>query len=423
MFSLTKKGIYSLCTAHETILAAACRRAAREGSYLLVESTSNQVDQFGGYTGLTPAAFVAFLKQIAGKQGLHASRLILGGDHLGPNRWQTEAADQAMDKAVTLVKAYVEAGYRKIHLDTSMACAGDQTNTSGLPDVKLVAQRAAQLCQAAETCSETDQKPWYVIGTDVPIPGGARDDLSQIRISRVDEVEETISLTRQAFQRLGLQSAWERVVAVVVQPGVEFSDDRVILYDPEKTIHLSGFIKAKKPMVYEAHSTDYQKKESLKKMVKDGFAILKVGPWLSYAFREVIFALAAIEKELVRHSKSLQSSDLVETIERRMIGNPIYWKNHYRGSEEEIAIKRKYSYSDRIRYYWPDKEIASSLKKLMKNFSALSIPRSMLSQYLPFQYEAVLQERCANKATALIDFGIERILDIYDFAVSKENGK
>jgi D-tagatose-1,6-bisphosphate aldolase subunit GatZ/KbaZ len=42
------------------------------------------VDQFGGYTGMTPADFRGFVCQLADSLDFPQSQLILGGDHLGP---------------------------------------------------------------------------------------------------------------------------------------------------------------------------------------------------------------------------------------------------------------------------------------------------------------------------------------------------
>src|SRR6185295_3202893 len=96
-------GVYSVCSAHPTVVEAAIAQAGADGTYVLIEATSNQVDQFG----------------------FPRERVVLGGDHLGPNRWQRESASAAMAKAEVLIAAYVEAGYRKIHMDCSMSCADD----------------------------------------------------------------------------------------------------------------------------------------------------------------------------------------------------------------------------------------------------------------------------------------------------------
>ncbi len=118
-------GLYSVCSAHPLVLEAALRRAQRHSGYALIEATSNQVNQDGGYTGMRPAEFVQFVRSIATRVDLPHERVLLGGDHLGPNCWQHLSAEQALLRSERLVEEYVAAGFRKIHLDCSMACADD----------------------------------------------------------------------------------------------------------------------------------------------------------------------------------------------------------------------------------------------------------------------------------------------------------
>lgn len=89
-----------------------------------------------------------------------------------------------------------------------------------------------------------------------------------------------------------------RVIAIVVQPGVEFDHTQIIHYQPQAAQALSAWIK-ETPMVYEAHSTDYQTRQAYRALVRDHYAILKVGPALTFALREAIFALAQMENELI----------------------------------------------------------------------------------------------------------------------------
>ena len=98
-------GIYAVCSAHPLVLEAAIRYASANQTPLLIEATSNQVDQFGGYTGMTPADFRGFVCQLADSLNFPQDALILGGDHLGPNRWQNLPARQAMANAEEKVKA------------------------------------------------------------------------------------------------------------------------------------------------------------------------------------------------------------------------------------------------------------------------------------------------------------------------------
>src|SRR3954451_6014349 len=151
-------GVYSVCSAHPTVVQAAIAQAAADDSHVLIEATSNQVDQFGGYTGLRPADFRDLVHGIADAAGFPRERVILGGDHLGPNRWQREPADVAMAHAEDLIAAYVEAGYRKIHLDCSMSCADDPV---ALGD-DVVAARSARLLGIAEDAANR-------LGVDGPV--------------------------------------------------------------------------------------------------------------------------------------------------------------------------------------------------------------------------------------------------------------
>jgi len=410
------KSICSICSANEYVLRAAFKKAIKDETVILIESTSNQVDQFGGYTGMKPVDFVTYVRRLADSAGFPLDRLILGGDHLGPNAWQKEPAESAMEKAGELINQYVRAGYTKIHLDTSMRCEGDPGNPEEPLEIAVIAERAAQLCKISENAGSESQRPNYVIGTDVPIPGGAQEHLSEIRITPIVEVEETIKVTQKAFYKLGLNDAWERVLAVVVQPGVEYGDNSVIGYDRHKAAPLSKFIEKFDNLTYEAHSTDYQTKYALRQMVEDHFRILKVGPWLTFAMRETIFALFMIEKELFPEDMNVQLSKLVETIEKQMFRNPKYWSAHYQGDEQQLKLARKFSYSDRIRYYWPNTAIQRSLARLIENLSKQEIPLNVLSQYLPLQYEAIREGRLQNTAPELIEYGIKRVLDLYSYA-------
>jgi D-tagatose-1,6-bisphosphate aldolase subunit GatZ/KbaZ len=169
-------------------------------------------------------------------------------------------------------------------------------------------------------------------------------------------------------------------------------------------------------IVYEAHSTDYQKKELLRQMVEDHFAFLKVGPWLTFAFREAVFALALIEKELLSGKRGIILSNLLEVVDERMNNFPKYWEKYYDFSERENKLKRKYSYSDRIRYYWADNIVNDSLQRLVHNLTENKIPHILLSQYLSEEYFAVREGRISENPEEIILHKISKVIDIYNFA-------
>ncbi len=381
--------VYSVCSAHPWVLEAAIQQATKDNTILLVESTSSQVNQEGGYTGQTPLEFAQSIASAAKRAGLAEGRVLLGGDHLGPFPWRNQISSIALEKACELVRACVLAGYQKIHLDSSMPCADDPKNPL---DAQVVAQRAAVLAGAAEGAfaelPSGSNPPVYVIGTEVPAPGGETAAGEPPVVTTHDHVQYTLETFRSAFSKRKLLDAWERVVASVVQPGVEFGDDVVFLYDREKARMLSSALPKDSPIVYEAHSTDYQSVRALCEMVEDHFAILKVGPWLTFAFREAIFALSAIERELLGGNKSTQLSEVRQTLENAMLRNPSHWRSYYHGDEAQQRFARAYSYSDRCRYYWHESEVQEEVKRLLSNLESQSLPPTLISQFLPLEYDA-----------------------------------
>ncbi len=411
-------GITSICSANNYVIESALLNAKKKNCHVLIESTSNQVNQFGGYTGMKPEDFKNFVFKTAEALNFPQDKIILGGDHLGPNAWKDETAAEAMEKAKVQIEEYIKAGYSKIHLDASMKLADDGDKNLQL-DTEIVAERAAQLCRAAENTFKNlknkNNKPFYIIGSDVPPPGGETEH-RDIQITSPEEVDKTIELAEKAFCRYGLKDTWSRVIAVVVQPGVEFGNYEVSDYSSEKAKLLIRKIRETENLAYEAHSTDYQKRNSLKEMVENNFAILKVGPWLTFSFREAVYALSKIEEELLYLNKSIKSSSLFKVINEQMISNPKYWEKYYRGSEGEKFFDRKFSFSDRIRYYWSDKKVQESLQKLITNLSGNKIPLTLLSLYLPNQYTAVKEKKINNEPIEIIYNKINEVLEIYNYA-------
>lgn len=390
-------GLYSVCCSNEQTLLAAMDVARRYGTALLIEATSNQVDQFGGYTGMTPPQYRDYVLALARAQDFPTDRLILGGDHLGPNAWQERPAAEAMAHARELIAAYAGAGFHKIHLDCSMSCADDP---SPLPD-ETVAARSAELARIAERCAAEAgwPPPVYVIGTEVPVPGGEASLAGGLSTTAPEAAARTLAIHRDAFSAPDLLPAWERVIAMVVQPGVDFDHSDVHHYDPDAAIALSAFVEGQPRIVFEAHSTDYQTEASLHALVRDHFAILKVGPAATYAFREAVFALAAIERELLPVT---EHSDLVAALDRCMVDKPAHWRGHYRGDERELRRLRAYALSDRCRYYWGEPEVRGALDRLIANLTRHPPPRILLSQFMPEQQREIEAGELRAEPLALI---------------------
>jgi len=401
-------GITSVCSAHPLVVRAALRRGRDFNQIVLIDATCNQVNQFGGYTGMTPADFVAFVKAIARDEGFDRDRLIFGGDHLGPNPWRKLAAEEALGNAETMVVAYVKAGFTKIHLDASMGCAGEPPAL----DDEITTQRAARLAKAAENAAATSgfALPHYIIGTEVPVPGGADHELTEVTPTDPAAARKTIAIHRERFAREGLQSAFDRVIGLVVQPGVEFGNENVIEYQPDRAASLTKVLDDEPQFVFEAHSTDYQTRGALSALVRDGFPILKVGPGLTFALREAIYGLDLIASEL---SPDYGNRSLARAMERLMLEKPGHWASHYHGTEAALHAHRHYSYSDRIRYYWTEPEAIAAVTKLIDTLRGTEIPETLSRQFLP---SLDIDAGSSNDPESILIAAIVRVLADYSAA-------
>ncbi|MEL7691140.1 D-tagatose-bisphosphate aldolase, class II, non-catalytic subunit [Citromicrobium bathyomarinum] len=397
-------GIYSVCSAHPLVIEATFRHALKhDAPFVLIEATSNQVNQDGGYTGMKPADFRDYVAEIAERAGFPATRIVLGGDHLGPNAWTALTADEAMDRADVLIDQYVRAGFEKIHLDCSMSCVDDPIP---LPE-ETIAARAARLCRVAEAASADagTKPPVYVIGTEVPVPGGATEDLEPLQVTSPEAAHGTIAMHKELFPA----EAWDRVIALVTQPGVEFDHHQVLDYRPEAAQDLSRSLDDIPGMVFEAHSTDYQTQEALTALVRDHFAILKVGPGVTFALREALWALDAMERDMLGN----RASDFRQRVLAVMNDKPGNWQKYYHSSGADLQLDLQYSLSDRIRYYWPDPQIAQAQDEMFANLRASPPPLPLVSQYLPVAYAELRAGTLTNDPTELVMAHVMTTLDTY----------
>ena len=408
-------GIYSCCCANELVIRAVMQQALRCGSEVLIEATANQVNQDGGYTGMTPADFVDYVRRIAQSVGFPMERVILGGDHLGPLTWTSLPEHEAMEHARVLVAAYAGAGFTKIHIDTSMKVASDDPDTR-LSDA-VIARRGAALCAASEAAYAVyqkthpqAQKPVYVIGSEVPIPGGTQEQ-ETMQITSPADCESTIKTFFSAFEAAELTDVWQRVVGVVVQPGVEYGSHDVVQYDRELAKPLHTVLERHPQLCFEAHSTDYQTREHLHQLVEDGFLILKVGPALTFALREALLTLDRIDAEIYPDAPSGYRAAL----EKTMAEKPGQWKKYYHGSAAEQRFDCIYSLSDRQRYYSAEPAVHDALEHMLGRLRETAIPEALLSQYMPLQFKKVRAGTLKNEVDALITDYIEQCC-IADYA-------
>ena len=414
-----KCGIPSYCTANELALEIAIRRAKMLNQPVLIEATANQVNQYGGYTGMLPKDFYKLVLDMAAAIDLPEQMVILAGDHLGPLTWQNLPEAEAMEKSIELVYQYTRAGFTKIHLDTSMKVADD---AEGLLSTEVIARRGATLYKAAikgyeELKAEKPDaiRPVFVIGSEVPIPGGAQEAEDSLAVTSVEAFKDTVATYKRVWEEEGVGAGMEDVIAVVVQPGVEFGDDQVFLYDHDAATDLCAALKEFPEVCFEGHSTDYQSAKCLKAMVEDGIAILKVGPALTYGLREALFSMSLMENELV---PAEERSNFIDVLENTMLANPGNWQKHYHGDEKQLHLARKYSFSDRARYYMGQPEVLEAMDKLFTNLNTYKIPLNMLHQYMPLTYAKVRDGELPLEAKELAMDGVTNFMLDYEYAVT-----
>ena len=402
----------SVCSAHPDVLAASLLLADEWDVPLLIEATSNQVNQFGGYTGMTPPDFIAFVHGLCAKTGVSPDRVLFGGDHLGPQAWRDQPAEIAMANARDLVAAYVKAGFTKIHLDCSEGCAGE---AAAVGDT-LSAARAANLAAVCEAATTDPSSLSYMFGTEVPPPGGARAEEGPIGIAPTepDNARATIAAHRDAFAALGLEyTAWQRAVGLVVQPGLEFAPDHIHRFDVSAADLLSPVLEGHDGLSFEAHSTDYQYPDVFPALAQRHFAVLKVGPALTFAYRQAIYALDGVASWL---APDAARDPIAPVMEALMLENPSNWAKHYAGDAATLRLLRHFSYADRIRYYWAQPRAVEAVEQVLASLATAKPPAPLLEQY--FAPEVItraerLESRSPDWARALIYAQIQAALVPY----------
>lgn len=418
-------GIYSACSANSFVIEAVLKKGLEDNSCVLIESTANQCDQFGGYTGMKPIDFKNYVYEIADKLGFDKNKIFLGGDHLGPLTWTSLDEKEAMANSEVLIDAYVSAGFTKIHVDTSMKVADDDPNVR-LSD-ETIARRGVHLVKVAENAYkkllETNPdavEPVYIVGSEVPIPGGSQAAIDEgVQVTKVEDFAATMNTFKDTFEKEGISDVWDRVLGIVVQPGVEEKDSGCTEYDRSKAVELAKAIRTIPDLVFEGHSTDYQTKIKLREMVEDGVAILKVGPGLTFAAREGLYALSFIEDEACK-ANGKTPSNFREVLDAEMLKNDKHWKKHYHGTDAEIALKRKYSFSDRSRYYYTTDAVKAAIDTLLDNLKD-GCPLNLLSQFMPIQYTKVREGVLKNDPKELVLDRIGNTIDEYLYATHQKD--
>lgn len=366
--------IPSVCSAHPAVIEASLRLASSLDAPIVIEATSNQVNQDGGYTGMTASDFISFVNGIAQRAGTPTRAIVFGGDHLGPQAWRARSAAAAMDKARDLVASYAAAGFSKLHLDCSEGCAGEAAQ---LPDTQA-AQRSADLAAVALRAAPNPDDLIFVIGTEVPPPGGARaDEDEDIAATTPAAAQATLAAHKLAFEAAGIGAAWPQIGGLVVQQGVEFSPQQVHHLPMQRDPNLLSALQDYPNICLEAHSTDYQHPAAFPRLAQLGFAFQKVGPALTFAWREALYALDSLRAQQ-RHQRGPSLPDVMETL---MLAEPKYWQGHYPRDAANLSSLLHFGLADRIRYYWALPQAEAAVGELFADLGGINLSDALILQH------------------------------------------
>jgi D-tagatose-bisphosphate aldolase class II non-catalytic subunit len=300
----------------------------------------------------------------------------------------------------------VRAGFTKIHLDCSEGCAGEPAQLGD----DVTATRAADLAAVALNAATDPEALIFVIGTEVPPPGGARvDEDGEIAPTTPASAKATLAAHAQAFEAAGIGGALSQIGGLVVQPGVEFSPMHVHAMPMARDPALAAVLADWPGVCLEAHSTDYQHPAVFPRLSELGFAFLKVGPALTFARRRAIYGLDA----LVGQMGWRDGAPLPEVMETLMLAAPKHWQAHYHGAGGDLRVQRHFGLADRIRYYWPQPEAMAAVDALMTTLSGRDLPDPMLAQAFAPDVIAAARDMNAPLPRALVLAEVQSALRPY----------
>lgn len=357
------------------VIAAALRQARDHDMPALIEAPADEVNQFGGHSGLTPADFAALVRDIAGGQGLEAVPLILGADRLGPWLWPALAPDAAMTHAERMVMDFVAAGFTRLHFDG--------------PD----AAGTARLVAAAEAHAPAPDLLCHGLPASFePVDG----------VTSPETLARTLELHEAAFAEAGLNAAWKRVRTVSVHLGMGFGPALIERFDMGQPDRLSAVLPDHGRIALEARDVDYQSARACADLTRRNVAVLKLGPSLSFAWREALYALS--------HVLNWQdgSAHISERMEDLMLADPAAWQEDYRGPPAVQRVLRHFGFTDRIRHYWP--RAAAAVEALCEGIDATGLPHPLLLQYLPPEILARAARLDLPPAQAILQAQVEDAL-------------
>ena len=347
--------LLAVCPNSDAVLEAAVKVAARTGTPMLFATTLNQVDRDGGYTGWTPEAYVARMRELAEKHGC-ASPLYPCLDHGGP--WLKDAhagaglgLAEAMDEVKRSITACLEAGYDLLHVDPTV----DRTMARDEPlDVGVVAERTVELVEHAEAERRRLALPpiAYEVGTE-EVAGG---------LANTESFERFIELLDGALEERGLADAWPAFVV-----GKVGTDLHTSLFDPETAARLRAIV-APRGSLIKGHYTDWV--DNPEAYPASGMGGANIGPEFTVDEADALRVLCDYEAMLAR-SEPLTPSHFFEALTDAVVYSG-RWQKWLQPDEPEdfdalTSERRHWLVASGARYVWTEPPVVEARSHLYEN--------------------------------------------------------
>jgi tagatose-1,6-bisphosphate aldolase non-catalytic subunit AgaZ/GatZ len=348
--------LLAVCPNSEAVLEAAVKAAALNGMPMLFAATLNQVDRDGGYTGWTPAQFVAKMSAYAEKycwQGPLYPCL----DHGGPwlkDRHTLDGLDleATMEEVKRSLSACLEAGYQLLHIDPTV----DRTLPPEAPvPVEIVAARTVELIAHAEEERERLGLPpvAYEVGTE-EVHGG---------LVEFGQFERFLELLEEALGRRNLMHAWPAFV--VAQVGTDLHTTH---FDPAAAERLYHKLAPLGSLV-KGHYSDWV--ENPNAYPQTGMGGANVGPEFTSAEYLALVDLSQKEAGMCRY-RGGEPSRFPEVLEEAVVASG-RWKKWLQPDEKgkdfpELTPQRRLWLAQTgARYIWTQPQVVEARRRLYGN--------------------------------------------------------
>jgi len=349
--------LLAVCPNSLSVIKAAFRAAKRNNSPIMFAATLNQIDNDGGYTGITQFEFINMLR-IEAENLNYKGPYIAAVDHGGPWLKDIQVKEKwDLDKAMSAVKKSFEdsisAGYDLIHVDPTVDIHIAKGNSI---DIKVVAARTVELINHCETYRKKINKPSisYEVGTE-EVHGG---------LANETVFDSFIRELRLGLKQVNLEDIWPTFIVGKVGTDLHTTtfDKKMASKLTEKVRPLGSYIKG--------HYTDWV--ENPKDYPLCGIGAANVGPEFTISEYNGLIELEDIEKIFYKQGKVAKLSNIKNTL-WRLVYQSNRWQKWLSESEQNqtfdelIDSRKEWLIQTGCRYIWQHSEAIAARSLLFNN--------------------------------------------------------